>query len=122
MCYKDDDATVLHYACPDEADGMRLDCNHDDYYYNTNPSPGTYLATEYNVADNLFLIKEAASTTTTASPSASPSPSVTTSPSASPSPPAQRDRQVAALHRARPSRLCNSYAIIVRRVRSFNVI
>jgi hypothetical protein len=81
MCYQDADDTVLHTACPDPSFDMRLDCNHDDYY-NTNPSPGTYLAKEYNVADNLFLIKGTAPVTST-SPSPSPSPSA--SPSASPS-------------------------------------
>jgi len=82
MCYQDQDDTVLHTACPDQAHDMRLDCNHDDYY-NTNPSPGTYLAKEYNVADNLFLVKGTPAATTSPSPSASPSPSPSADPSTS---------------------------------------
>ena len=85
MCYQDADDTVLHTACPDQAHDMRLDCNHDDYY-NTDPSPGTYLAKEYNVADNLFLIKGTPATGSSTSPSASPSPSPSPSLSPSPSP------------------------------------
>ena len=95
MCYQDADDTVMHTACPDRSHDSRLDCNHDDYY-NTNPSPGSYLAREYNVADNLFLIKGNGTTTTSpsasasASPSASrsagPSPSSSASPSPSPTP------------------------------------
>jgi hypothetical protein len=56
MCYKDSDNVTLVYRCTDQAHDQRLDCNHDDYY-NTNPAAGSYLATYYNVADNLFLIK-----------------------------------------------------------------
>ncbi len=56
MCYKDSDGVVLRYSCPSQALDNRLDCNHDDYYH-TNPPAGSYLATYYNVADNLFLIK-----------------------------------------------------------------
>ena len=56
MCYKDSDGVVLRYSCPNQALDNRLDCNHDDYYH-TSPPAGSYLATYYNVADNLFLIK-----------------------------------------------------------------
>lgn len=56
MCYKDGDDVTLVYRCTDRAHDQLLDCNHDDYYH-TNPAPGSYLATYYNVADNLFLIK-----------------------------------------------------------------
>jgi hypothetical protein len=84
MCYQDADDTVLHTACPDQAHDMRLDCNHDDYY-NTDPSPGTYLAKEYNVADNLFLIKGTPAAGASPSPSAGPSQSAGPSPSAGPS-------------------------------------
>ncbi|MDI1461573.1 ricin-type beta-trefoil lectin domain protein [Catellatospora sp. KI3] len=56
MCYKDSDGVTLVYRCTDRAHDDRLDCNHDDYYH-TNPAAGSYLATYYNVADNLFLIK-----------------------------------------------------------------
>jgi hypothetical protein len=70
MCYKDNANTVIVTRCADRAHDQRLDCNHDDYY-NTNPAPGSYLATNFNVADNLFLIK-VAGPTPTPSPSTSP--------------------------------------------------
>jgi len=78
MCYQDDKETVLRIECAAEAHDLRLDCNHDDYY-NTNPSAGSYLAKEFNVADNLFLIKG-----TGTSPSPSTSPSTSSSPTSSP--------------------------------------
>jgi len=56
MCYKDSDNVTIVYRCTDQSHDNRLDCNHDDYY-NTNPPAGSYLANNYNVADNLFLIK-----------------------------------------------------------------
>lgn len=56
MCYKDNANTVIRYVCSDQAHDQRLDCNHDDYYH-TSPGAGSYLATYFNVADNLFLIK-----------------------------------------------------------------
>ncbi|MEV6968714.1 ricin-type beta-trefoil lectin domain protein [Hamadaea sp. NPDC051192] len=62
MCYKDADDVTLVYRCTDQAHDNRLDCNHDDYY-NTNPPAGSYLANNYNVADNLFLIKGGGGTT-----------------------------------------------------------
>jgi len=74
MCYQDAPETVLRFPCAAQAHDMRLDCNHDDYYH-TNPSPGTYLAKEYNVADNLFLIKGTGATpapSTGATPTSSP--------------------------------------------------
>jgi len=77
MCYQDATDTVLRFPCAAQSHDMRLDCNHDDYYH-TNPSPGSYLAKEYNVADNLFLIK---GTGATPAPSASPTPT-TSSPAA----------------------------------------
>jgi hypothetical protein len=55
MCYNDASGLTTHTVCANKAEDQRLDCGHDDYY-NTNPSPGTYLATHWNVADNQFLI------------------------------------------------------------------
>lgn len=72
MCYKDDASTVIRTVCTDRAHDQRLDCGHDDYY-NTNPSAGSYLSQNFNVADNLFLIRGGQS-----SPSPSPSPSPST--------------------------------------------
>ncbi len=79
MCYKDDASTVIVTKCTDRAHDNRLDCNHDDYY-NTNPSPGSYLATNYNVADNLFLIKGAGSSPTAGPTSSAPTGSPTGAP------------------------------------------
>jgi hypothetical protein len=56
MCYKDAPDVVIQTKCADRAHDQRLDCNHDDYYH-TNPAAGSYLANNFNVADNLFLIK-----------------------------------------------------------------
>jgi hypothetical protein len=55
MCYSDfPNYPPLHYTCTDPAHEYRLDCNHDDYFH-TNPSPGSYLATHWNVANSGFL-------------------------------------------------------------------
>lgn len=56
MCYKDGPEVVIQTRCADRAHNQRLDCNHDDYYH-TSPAAGSYLATFFNVADNLFLIR-----------------------------------------------------------------
>jgi hypothetical protein len=62
MCYKDSDSVEVSVKCTDRSrdinapGGGRLDCNHDDYYH-TNPPADSYLARNFNVADNLFLIK-----------------------------------------------------------------
>jgi len=65
MCYKDGPNVTIRISCPDRSRGeQRLDCNHDDYYH-TNPPAGSYLATNYNVADNHFLIRDGAPTPTT---------------------------------------------------------
>ncbi|MER7770916.1 hypothetical protein [Kitasatospora sp. NPDC096140] len=55
MCYKDTSATQLKSVCPDYTNYDRLDCTHDNYY-STNPKPGGYLSSHWNVADNQFLI------------------------------------------------------------------
>ncbi|MFB9450233.1 ricin-type beta-trefoil lectin domain protein [Dactylosporangium vinaceum] len=97
MCYSDAAGVVMQFKCGtekgDKSHDVRLDCNHDDYY-NTNPSPGSYLANNWNVANNQFLIAGGATTPpptptptkTTAAPTptptkttASPTPSKTTS-------------------------------------------
>ncbi|WP_432987856.1 RICIN domain-containing protein [Dactylosporangium sp. CA-233914] len=94
MCYNDSGGLKTSVKCSDRAHEDRLDCNHDDYY-NTNPSPGSYLANNWNVANNQFLIAGSGGGTTpppspTASPTptkttASPTPTKTASPSPSPS-------------------------------------
>src|SRR5215207_1978161 len=57
MCYRDSaNAPPIQINCPDASwNTTRFDCGHDDYF-NTNPTPGSYLATHWNPANNLFLI------------------------------------------------------------------
>jgi limonene-1,2-epoxide hydrolase len=89
MCYNDSGGLKTHVVCTDRAHDQRLDCNHDDYY-NTNPSPGSYLATHWNVADNEFLIRGGTVSPPPPAPSASagtqPTPSATAKPSQGPTP------------------------------------
>jgi hypothetical protein len=91
MCYKDTANTVLRTVCPNRAQDQRLDCNHDDYYH-TDPSPGSYLANRWNMADSDFLLRgdggpgPTPSPTPTTSPTPSPTPSTSPSPTASPTP------------------------------------
>ena len=91
MCYKDATATQLKVVCPNRAQEQRLDCNHDDYY-STAVQPGSYLASHWNVADNVFLIPGtpgggATPTPTTPAPSpTTPRPSPTTPSPTTPSP------------------------------------
>ncbi len=58
LCYADggSEAGLVRVVCTDRQHDVRLDCGHDDYFH-TNPEPGTYLATHWNVADSSFLIK-----------------------------------------------------------------
>jgi hypothetical protein len=59
MCYSDSpNFPQMQVKCGDRNNNSRLDCNHDDYY-STNPAPGSYLATRFNVADNVFLVQGA---------------------------------------------------------------
>jgi hypothetical protein len=55
MCYADSSGRATRVVCSDRAGEQRLDCGHNDYFH-TSPSPGSYLATHWNVADNEFLI------------------------------------------------------------------
>lgn len=55
MCYSDSPYyPSMEYICPVNNQWL-LDCNHDDYYH-TNPPAGSYLATNWNVANSAFLI------------------------------------------------------------------
>ncbi|MFE5585175.1 RICIN domain-containing protein [Kitasatospora sp. NPDC056531] len=95
MCYSDAPYyPKMQIVCPDRAHDDRLDCGHDDYY-NTNPAPGSYLATHWNVANNRFLIAGSgtgpnptptptATSTPTSTPTATGSPTRTPSPSPTP--------------------------------------
>jgi hypothetical protein len=75
MCYADGPNVVLTYPCP-AASEMLFDCGDDDYF-NTSPSPTSYLGTHWDSANNVFLetTGPAGGTTTTTTPP----PSTTTS-------------------------------------------
>jgi hypothetical protein len=53
-CYEDSQGPGMQQICPTSHEQLS-DCNHDDYL-NTNPAPGSYLATHWNTANNAFLI------------------------------------------------------------------
>ncbi|MEV7024525.1 fibronectin type III domain-containing protein [Kitasatospora sp. NPDC093558] len=77
MCYSDYPYyPQMKTVCPDRAHSDRLDCTHDDYY-STDPKPGSYLASHWNVANNRFLI---------AGNGTKPDPNPTSSRSPNPSP------------------------------------
>ena len=54
LCGKDRSDTAIREVCPKKHED-RLDCGHDDYF-NTDPKPGSYLATNWNVAESEFLL------------------------------------------------------------------
>lgn len=58
MCYRETPQTKLRVVCGPSHAGL-LDCNNDDYF-NTAPRKGSYLDTNWNVADSSFLQKTAA--------------------------------------------------------------
>jgi ricin-type beta-trefoil lectin protein len=84
MCYNDGGLSVK-VVCADRAHEQRLDCNHNDYF-NTNPEPGNYLAKNWNVASNAFLISGQVGPGPTPTPTPTPTKPPTPSPSTSPSP------------------------------------
>ncbi len=53
MCYDDSSGIAMRQACPPAQDQL-LDCGHDDYF-STDPAPGSFLASHWNVADSSFL-------------------------------------------------------------------
>ena len=53
MCGDDGSGTPMRFLCPLSHEPI-FDCNHDDYF-STNPVPGSWLATHWNVADSVFL-------------------------------------------------------------------
>lgn len=88
MCYSDSGGLLTRNVCGERAHDQRFDCNHDDYFH-TNPRPGSYLATNWNMADSEFLLRDGGGSGPPSSPSPSPvrpSSSGPSSGSASPSP------------------------------------
>lgn len=64
MCYQDLPTSVMTFPCPDRYEQL-FDCGHDDYF-NTQPAPGSYLATHWNTADSGWLVGAEAVPDTTA--------------------------------------------------------
>jgi hypothetical protein len=56
FCSRDSAGSRVRAVCVDKRQAQRLDCNHDDYF-NTDPKPGSYLAQNWNIAQNEFLLK-----------------------------------------------------------------
>ncbi|MFC3990177.1 RICIN domain-containing protein [Actinoplanes siamensis] len=55
LCGPDRSGETVRPTCP-KTHEVRLDCGHDDYF-NTNPKPGSYLDTHWNVALSDFLLR-----------------------------------------------------------------
>jgi hypothetical protein len=68
MCYSDGPYALMTYPCASSQE-LLFDCNNDDYFH-TAPAAGSYLATYWNSAMNVFL--------ETTGPAAPPPPSTTT--------------------------------------------
>ncbi|WP_437111447.1 RICIN domain-containing protein [Streptomyces sp. enrichment culture] len=88
MCYSDSPYyPKMRTVCGDRDYENRLDCNHDDYFH-TNPRPGSYLATHWNMADNQFLMRQRGNGT---GPGPDPAPTPTPSPTGGTGTPAGPD-------------------------------
>jgi hypothetical protein len=55
LCGPDRSGKPVRDVCP-KKHANRLDCGHDDYF-STNPKPGSYLATNWNIATSEFLLR-----------------------------------------------------------------
>ncbi|MFI8519976.1 RICIN domain-containing protein [Streptomyces sp. NPDC085481] len=85
MCYSDSPYYPrMRDVCTNRASENILDCNHDDYFH-TNPRPGSYLATHWNIADNQFLMR-AKGGGTDPGPDPTPTPTATPTPTPTPTP------------------------------------
>ncbi|MGW7097872.1 RICIN domain-containing protein [Streptomyces sp. NPDC054883] len=84
MCYSDTPYyPQMRYVCSNQAAENILDCNHDDYFH-TNPKPGSYLATHWNIADNQFLMRTGGGGGTDPNPGPKPTPTPSPKPTKSP--------------------------------------
>ena len=54
MCYADGSGSAMKQICPTSHENV-FDCNHDDYFLAAPAASGTYLATHWNTANNVFL-------------------------------------------------------------------
>ena len=55
LCAPDRSGKPMRVVCPKKHE-TRLDCGHDDYF-STNAKPGSYLATNWNIATSEFLLR-----------------------------------------------------------------
>ncbi|MEV6349455.1 RICIN domain-containing protein [Actinoplanes sp. NPDC051851] len=84
LCGEDRSGKTVKQSCPKNHE-IRLDCGHDDYF-NTNPAPGSYLDTHWNVALSDFLLRSDGGDDIPDAPGAvQPDASATAAPDASPS-------------------------------------
>jgi hypothetical protein len=56
FCSRESGGARVRAVCVDKKQAQRLDCNHDDYF-STAPKPGSYLAQNWNIAQNEFLLR-----------------------------------------------------------------
>ncbi len=84
MCYVDGSGVTLSYPCAVGHEWL-FDCNDDDYF-DTNPSPGSYLATHWDTARSQFLQDpgSGSSTTTTTAATTTTTTRATTTTTAAP--------------------------------------
>ncbi|GAA2498276.1 RICIN domain-containing protein [Winogradskya humida] len=73
LCRPDRSGKAMRDVCPKQHE-TRLDCGHDDYF-STNPKQGSYLADNWNVALNEFLLRSDGGDDLPDAPNAVPAPS-----------------------------------------------
>ncbi len=86
LCYNDGSGATLTYLCASSQEPL-LDCNGDDYF-NVAPTPGSWLAAHWNLANSAFLetAEPGATSTPTTTPTVTPTPTstVTVTPTSTP--------------------------------------
>ena len=75
MCYADGSNSTLTYPCAATQERL-FDCNHDDYF-STSPAAGSYLASHWNAAMNIYL-EQAEPGAVAPAPAPAPAPEGTT--------------------------------------------
>jgi hypothetical protein len=61
MCYDDGSGMPMRQVCTQTGAALQLDCNKDDYF-SIAPTPGSFLASNWNLANSAFLTKVATQT------------------------------------------------------------